>query len=218
MHAYQKQFIEYAIEKDVLCFGSYTLKSGRSSPYFFNAGLFNDGEALCRLGEFYADAIIQSGVKFDVIFGPAYKGIPLVCAVAIALYHRHGYSVPWVFNRKEIKSHGEGGRLVGGDLQGRVLVIDDVITAGTAIRESLTLIDQAGATLAAVCVSIDRQERGSGEVSAIQEIEADYAASVITIARLETIIEYLQNDASRTEILKAIEEYRARYGVNLQRP
>ncbi len=213
MLEYQKNFIDFAIATDVLRFGEFTLKSGRTSPYFFNAGLFNDGESLTRLGEYYADAIVHSGVEYDVLFGPAYKGIPLVCAVAIALYQRHSRSVPWVFNRKEAKTHGEGGNLVGGKLQGRILVIDDVITAGTAIRESLGLINEAGATLAAVCVSIDRQERGSGNRSAIQEIEADYGAQVITIAQLETIIEYLRADSSRTDTLQTIEVYRKEYGV-----
>lgn len=216
---YQRQFIRFAIDTEVLRFGEFTLKSGRISPYFFNAGLFNTGEALARLGEFYADAIMQSELEFDVLYGPAYKGIPLACSVAIALHTKYGVSKPWVFNRKEAKSHGEGGSLVGSELNGRVLVIDDVITAGTAIRESFVIIDEAGASLAGVCVSIDRQERGQGAVSAIQEVETDHQLKVTTIATLATIIEFLQQDASSTAQSQAnlaqILAYRDQYGVNV---
>lgn len=214
MLEYQREFIRFAIDAEVLRFGEFTLKSGRISPYFFNAGLFNDGESLARLGEFYADAIINAGVQFDVLFGPAYKGIPLVSTVAIALHNRHQISKPWAFNRKEVKTHGEGGTLVGAPLEGRVLVIDDVITAGTAIRESLSLIQHNEATLAGVCVSIDRQERGLRPSSAIQEIESDYHVRVITIAQLATLIEYLEADPDMQDTLDAIRHYRAEYGVS----
>lgn len=213
MRDYQQKFLQFAIESDVLGFGEFTLKSGRTSPYFFNAGLFNSGESLARLGEFYADAIVESGVVFDTLFGPAYKGIPLVSTVAIALYNRHGIDKPWVFNRKEAKKHGEGGSLVGASLDGRVLVIDDVITAGTAIRESLSLIDASGATLAGVCVSIDRQERGQAEKSAIQELETEHNLTVITIAQLSTLIDYLKDDPEYAGTLARVEAYRDEYGV-----
>ncbi len=213
MQAYQRDFIQFSIDADVLRFGEFTLKSGRISPYFFNAGLFNTGLRLARLGQYYADAIVASGVEFDVLFGPAYKGIPLVSAVSIALYEKHGINIPWAFNRKEAKSHGEGGTLVGAELQGRVLVIDDVITAGTAIRESLELINESNATLAAVCVSIDRQEKGQFEKSAIQEIEQDHNVQVITIAQLSTVIEFLSEHPEHTDTLSAIERYRSQYGV-----
>ena len=213
MRDYQRDFIQFSIESDVLKFGEFTLKSGRQSPYFFNAGLFNTGARLARLGQFYADAIVSSGIEFDTLFGPAYKGIPLVSAVSIALSEHHGMDKPWVFNRKEAKQHGEGGDLVGADLTGRVLVIDDVITAGTAIRESLELINASDASLAAVCVSIDRQEKGQHERSAIQEIEQDHNVRVVTIAQLATLIEYLKMQPDRADTVAAIEDYRARYGV-----
>lgn len=210
---YQRQFLEFAIESDVLRFGEFTLKSGRLSPWFFNAGLFNDGASLAKLGEYYADAIVQSGLEFDVLFGPAYKGIPLVSAVAVALHNRHQINKPWVFNRKEAKDHGEGGSLVGAELKGRVLVIDDVITAGTAIRESLTLIRAAGAELAGVCVSIDRQERGLNEQSAIQELRQSEQIPVLTIATLDTVITWMTDQPDYTDILANIEHYRDQYGV-----
>lgn len=210
---YQREFIRFAIESDVLRFGEFTLKSGRTSPYFFNAGLFNTGATLARLGEFYADAIVHSGIGFDVLFGPAYKGIPLVSTVAVALYNRHQINAPWVFNRKEAKSHGEGGSLVGASLTGRILVIDDVITAGTAIRESLELIQNSGASLAGVCVSIDRQERGQHQLSAIQEIEADHQVKVITIAQLSTVMDYLGEDPEMSDTLARMNQYRLEYGV-----
>ena len=213
MRDYQRDFIQFSIESDVLKFGEFTLKSGRQSPYFFNAGLFNTGARLARLGQFYADAIVSSGIEFDTLFGPAYKGIPLVSAVSIALSEQHGMDKPWVFNRKEANQHGEGGDLVGADLTGRVLVIDDVITAGTAIRESLELINASDASLAAVCVSIDRQEKGQHERSAIQEIEQDHNVQVVTIAQLATLIEYLKMQPDRADTVAAIEDYRARYGV-----
>ena len=213
MQGYQREFIQFSIESNVLRFGEFTLKSGRKSPYFFNAGLFNTGARLARLGRYYAEAIVASNIEFDVLFGPAYKGIPLVSAVAVALSEQHGIDKPWVFNRKEAKDHGEGGALVGAELKGRVLVIDDVITAGTAIRESLGLITAANAELAAVCVSIDRQERGQQELSAIQEIQRDHNVEVVTIASLSSIIEYLANQSNRNNEVAAIRAYREQYGV-----
>ena len=213
MQGYQREFIQFSIESNVLRFGEFTLKSGRTSPYFFNAGLFNTGARLARLGRYYAEAIVASNIEFDVLFGPAYKGIPLVSAVAVALSEQHGIDKPWVFNRKEAKDHGEGGTLVGAELKGRVLVIDDVITAGTAIRESLGLITAANAELAAVCVSIDRQERGQQELSAIQEIQRDHNVEVVTIASLSSIIEYLANQSNRNNEVAAIKAYREQYGV-----
>lgn len=213
MQGYQREFIQFSIESNVLRFGEFTLKSGRTSPYFFNAGLFNTGARLARLGRYYAEAIVASNIEFDVLFGPAYKGIPLVSAVAVALSEQHGIDKPWVFNRKEAKDHGEGGALVGAELKGRVLVIDDVITAGTAIRESLGLITAANAELAAVCVSIDRQERGQQELSAIQEIQRDHNVEVVTIASLSSIIEYLANQSNRNNEVAAIRAYREQYGV-----
>lgn len=213
MKDFQREFIQFSIETDVLRFGEFTLKSGRKSPYFFNAGLFNTGARLAKLGQYYASAIVSAGIEFDTLFGPAYKGIPLVSSVAIALSEQHGIDKPWVFNRKEAKDHGEGGSLVGAELNGRVLVIDDVITAGTAIRESLNQITAAKASLAAVCVSIDRQEKGQQELSAIQEIQRDHSVKVVTIASLSSIIEYLENESSRPEEVAMIKAYREQYGV-----
>lgn len=213
MQDYQREFIQFSIDADVLRFGEFTLKSGRISPYFFNAGLFNTGQRLARLGQYYAKAIVSADIDFDVLFGPAYKGIPLVSAVSIALHEHHGIDKPWVFNRKEAKTHGEGGSLVGAELQGRVLVIDDVITAGTAIRESLALIAQMDASLAAVCVSIDRQEKGMHEQSAIQEIESDHNVDVVTIATLDTLVEFLAEQPDSADILENIKRYRSDYGV-----
>jgi len=210
---YQHQFIEFAIETGVLRFGDFTLKSGRSSPYFFNAGLFNTGRRLARLGRFYAQAIVDSGTRFDVLFGPAYKGIPLAAAAGIALADHHERDVPWCFNRKEAKNHGEGGNLVGAGLNGRVLIIDDVITAGTAIRESVEIIQAAGATPAGVIIALDRQERGQDERSAIQEVEDSLGITVISIVRLEHLIGYLQESADRTGEVEKVLAYRARYGV-----
>lgn len=213
MHDFQRDFLSFAIKTNVLRFGEFTLKSGRVSPWFFNAGLFNDGAALARLGEFYADAIVASGLEFDVLFGPAYKGIPLVSTVSIALYNRHGINKPWVFNRKEAKDHGEGGSLVGAELKGRVLVIDDVITAGTAIRESFAIIQHAGATLTGVSVSVDRQERGLNDTSAIQEIESTHGIPVLSIANLDTVIDYLAQQPDSASTLDSIRRYRDSYGV-----
>lgn len=213
MQQYQREFIDFAIASDVLRFGEFTLKSGRISPYFFNAGLFNTGGALARLGRFYADAIINAGVQFDVLFGPAYKGIPLASATAVALADHHGRDVPYAFNRKEAKAHGEGGNIVGAPLEGRVLIIDDVITAGTAVRESMEIISASGAEPAGVVIALDRQERGTGELSAIQEVEQQYGIPVVSIASLASLLEYLGNHPEQSDYLEAMKAYRARYGV-----
>lgn len=213
MQDYKREFIEFALASDVLRFGQFTLKSGRVSPYFFNAGLFNTGAKLAQLGRFYAAAIQASGVAFDVMFGPAYKGIPLASAAAIALADRHGRDVPYSFNRKEAKDHGEGGSIVGSPLEGRILIIDDVITAGTAIGESMALIDAAGAEAAGVVIALDRQERGKGERSAIQEVEANYGIPVISIVTLADLIEFLKTSPGFEENLEAIRAYREEYGV-----
>jgi orotate phosphoribosyltransferase len=213
MKDYQKAFLEFAIDQDVLRFGEFTLKSGRVSPYFFNAGLFNTGGALSRLGRYYAQAIVDSGIEFDVLFGPAYKGIPLAAATAVALYDHHGMDVPYAFNRKEAKEHGEGGNIVGAALEGRILVIDDVITAGTAIRESVDIINANNAELCGVVISLNRQERGKGEISAIQEVEQNYGIQVASIVALEDLVTYLGEQSGQDEALKAIEAYRAEYGV-----
>ena len=206
------QFIAFAIKKDVLRFGEFKTKAGRLSPYFFNAGLFNDGESLMKLGEFYAAAILKSGVQFDMLFGPAYKGITLAASIAIALA-RQGHNLPYAYNRKEAKDHGEGGTIVGAPLKGRVLIVDDVISAGTSVRESVQMIKAAGATPAGVTIAIDRQERGLGELSAVQEVERDNAMPVIKIASLADLITYL-NDAPELASYKvAVEAYRKEYGV-----
>ncbi|GLT20404.1 orotate phosphoribosyltransferase [Vibrio zhanjiangensis] len=213
MKAYQREFIEFALEKQVLKFGEFTLKSGRKSPYFFNAGLFNTGRDLARLGRFYAAALADSGIEFDVLFGPAYKGIPIATTTAVALADHHHIDTPYCFNRKEAKAHGEGGNLVGSDLQGRIMLVDDVITAGTAIRESMTLIQSNGAQLAGVLVAIDRQEKGKGELSAIQEVERDFGCAVISIVSLGDLISYLEEQGDATEHLAAVKAYRAEYGI-----
>jgi orotate phosphoribosyltransferase len=210
---YQYEFIEFAIEAGVLSFGDFTLKSGRVSPYFFNSGLFNTGRQLARLGRFYAQAIVDSGIRFDVLFGPAYKGIPLAAAAGIALADHHDRNVPWCFNRKEAKDHGEGGNLVGAGLTGGVLIIDDVITAGTAIRESVDIIQAAGATPAGVVIALDRQERGRDARSAIQEVEETLGVRVISIVKLEHLAQYLQDRTDRAEEIEKILAYRAQYGV-----
>jgi orotate phosphoribosyltransferase len=195
-----------------LRFGSFTLKSGRTSPYFFNAGLFNSGMALAELGRFYAEAIRDSKLEFDVLFGPAYKGIPLAAATAVQLADDFHIDKPWCFNRKEAKDHGEGGSLVGAPLTGNVLIIDDVITAGTAIREVMSVIKHAQAQAAGVIVALDRQERGQGALSAIQEVERDFSIPVLSIVKLEHIVEYLQ-EQGETEQIKQIEQYRADFGI-----
>ncbi len=213
MEAYKTQFIEFALARGALKFGDFTLKSGRQSPYFFNAGTFNSGAALAALGRYYADAIVASGLKFDMLFGPAYKGIPLVAAVAVALAEHHGLDLPWAFNRKEAKDHGEGGWLVGAPLQGKVLVIDDVITAGTAIREVAALFEKTEASMAAVLVALDRQEKGQGALSAIQEVEQVLGVPVRSIVGLSDIIQYLGNQPSQEQQLARMQQYRSQYGI-----
>ncbi len=213
MQAYQRDFIRFAIERGVLRFGAFTLKSGRVSPYFFNAGLFNSGLALAQLGRFYAAAVVESGIAFDVLFGPAYKGIPLAAATAVALAEQHQLDMPWCFNRKEAKAHGEGGSLVGAPLQGRVLIVDDVITAGTAIREVMQIIQSQNAQAAGVLIALNREERGQGELSAIQEVERDFAMPVVSIVSLTQVLEYLADDAELKQHLPAVEAYRAQYGI-----
>src|SRR5690554_4703483 len=213
MKQYQKEFIEFAIERGVLKSGEFTLKSGRTSPYFFNAGLFNQGSDLARLGRFYAAALQDSGVAYDLLFGPAYKGIPIATAAAIALYDTYQKDVPYCFNRKEKKDHGEGGNLVGSPLQGRVMLVDDVITAGTAIRESMEIVQANGAELAGVLIALDRQEKGKGELSAIQEVERDYNAKVIAIITLADLIEYLSEQPGQEAMLEQVRTYRESYGI-----
>ena len=213
MQDYQREFMEFAIEQNVLRFGEFTLKSGRVSPYFFNAGLFNDGVALAKLGRFYAAAIEQSGVEFDVLLGPAYKGIPLAATTAVALADHHARNVPYVFNRKEKKTHGEGGSLVGAELTGGVMIIDDVITAGTAIREVMEIIDENGAKPAGVVIALNRMEKGKGELSAIQEVERDYKMPVVSIVSLADLIAYLEEKGDMATELAAIKQYRDSYGI-----
>ncbi|MCW8889712.1 MAG: orotate phosphoribosyltransferase [Sedimenticola sp.] len=213
MQNYQKDFLDFALDVGVLKFGQFTLKSGRVSPYFFNAGLFNSGSSLARLGKFYAQAIVDSGIAFDVLYGPAYKGIPLAAVTAAALYDHHGIDIPYAFNRKEAKAHGEGGTIVGHPLEGRIMIIDDVITAGTAIRESMDIIEGQGAKPAGVVIALDRQERGKGEHSAIQEVERDYNMPVAAIVRLEHLVAYLAGKTDAEASLKLIQAYRDQYGV-----
>jgi len=212
MQTYQKEFIEFAIAGKVLCFGDYVLKSGRKSPYFFNTGLFNDGASLARLGQFYASAIMASGITFDMLFGPAYKGIPLASSVAIALAGSCGRNVPFCFNRKEIKDHGEGGALFGAKLEGRVLIVDDVISAGTSVNHSVRIIREEGASAAGVAVAMDRQERGTGRLTAVQEVEQCHGIRVISIATLDHVIEYLEQRPGMATNLEKIREYRRLYG------
>lgn len=214
MKDYQREFIEFALSKGVLKFGEFTLKSGRTSPYFFNAGLFNSGADLARLGRYYAAALQDSGIEFDVLFGPAYKGIPIASATAISLFEHHQKDVPYCFNRKEKKDHGEGGNLVGADLKGRIMLVDDVITAGTAIRESMDIVEANGASLAGVLIALDRQEKGKGELSAIQEVERDYKAKVIAIVTLGDLITYLSEQPGQDENLANVSAYREQYGIS----
>jgi len=213
MQSHQKQFIELAIARQALNFGDFTLKSGRNSPYFFNAGLFSTGAALAELGRCYASAIVESGVQFDMLFGPAYKGIPLAAATAVALSSHHQLDVPYAYNRKEAKDHGEGGTIVGAELTGKILIIDDVITAGTAVREVITIIEDNGAEAAGVVIGLNRQERGNGELSAIQEVERDYKVRVISIVDLSQIVDYLSDQEDQIENVAKIEAYRKQYGV-----
>ena len=212
MSDYRTEFLKFALASQVLRFGEFKTKAGRISPYFFNAGLFNDGDKLRRLGEFYAKAIVDSGIAFDVLFGPAYKGIPLVASIAIALAGM-GRNVPFAFNRKEAKDHGEGGTIVGAALVGRVLIVDDVISAGTSVRESVELIEAAGAEPAGVVIALDRMERGSGQVSAVQEVTDRYGLAVIAVATLNDLLELLKHDTSRTQEMEHVAAYRAEYGI-----
>lgn len=214
MQDYQSAFLEFAIARQALLFGNFTLKSGRESPYFFNSGRFDDGEAMAALGTYYAAAIHQASVDFDMLYGPAYKGIPLAVATAIALHARHGISVPWAFNRKEAKDHGEGGMIVGRALAGRVLIIDDVISAGTSVRESLEIIRGAGAQPAGVAISLDRQERGLGPRSAIEEIEQTHGIPVIRIASLSDLVTWLGQSPERAADLARVDAYRRRHGID----
>lgn len=210
---YQQEFIEFAIQKNVLKLGEFTLKSGRQSPYFFNAGLFDDGLSLSKLGQFYAQTINDSGIDFDVLFGPAYKGIPLGAATAVQLSSLFQSNRPFAFNRKEAKTHGEGGTIVGAALHGKVMIIDDVITAGTAIREVIQIIKASGAEPAGVIIALDRQEKGQGELSAIQEVERDFQIPVLSIVNLEQILDFISNDASLAEHADRVAAYRDRYGI-----
>jgi orotate phosphoribosyltransferase len=212
MSDYKTGFLTFAIASNVLCFGEYKTKAGRLSPYFFNAGLFNDGDKLRRLGEFYAKAILDSGIAFDVVFGPAYKGIPLAASIVIALAGM-GRNVPFAFNRKEAKDHGEGGTVVGAALTGRVLIVDDVISAGTSVRESVELIRAHGAEAAGVVIALDRMERGSGQSSAVQEVRERYGIPVVAVATLDNLLEFLERDSSRVQELQNVARYRADYGV-----
>jgi orotate phosphoribosyltransferase len=210
---YQREFLRFALDTGVLRFGQFTLKSGRKSPYFFNAGLFNTGKSLARLGRFFARAIVDSDVAFDLIYGPAYKGIPLAAATSIALADHHGRDVPYAFNRKETKDHGEGGNIVGSPLAGRVLIIDDVITAGTSVRESVEIIERHDAQAAAVVIALDRQERGQEERSAVEEVRERYGMPVLSIASLTDLIAYLEERPDSRGSLRAVRDYRTRYGV-----
>lgn len=213
MEQYQNDFVDFMLEIGALKFGEFTLKSGRVSPYFFNAGQFNQGNHLSQLGQFYAQAIEASGIKFDVLFGPAYKGIPLAAATAIALNDSFNRSVPYSFNRKEAKDHGEGGNIVGHPLEGDILIIDDVITAGTAIREAKDIIDANGAKTKGVVVALDRQEKGKGELSAIQEVEQNFGIAVVSIINLSHIVDYLKANNDKN-IISRIESYRSQYGIS----
>ena len=211
--SFKDDFLAFAINRQVLLFGEFKTKAGRLSPYFFNAGLFNDGEALKRLGEFYAKAILDSGVAFDGLFGPAYKGIPLAASVAIALAAQ-GVNVPFTYNRKEAKDHGEGGNLVGAALTGRILIVDDVISAGTSVRESVDLIRAAGAVPCGVTIALDRMERGTDTLSAVQEVERDAGLPVVAIANLRDLLAYLDTQPGYADTRAAVQRYRAEYGVD----
>ena len=214
MQKYQYDFIQLAIKHQALCFGEFTLKSGRTSPYFFNAGRFQTGSALAELGRYYAAAIKSANIDFDIVFGPAYKGIPLAAATAIALSDTYQQDLPYCYNRKEAKDHGEGGTLVGAPLQGKVLIVDDVITAGTAIREVMSIIKSAGAQPAAVLIGLNRQEKGQGDISAIQEVEKTFGIPVVSIINLNHIIDYLESQPDQADMVAKIRTYRSTYGVD----
>ena len=211
--SYQTEFIEYALQAGILSFGEYRLKSGRISPYFFDAGAFDTGERLSRLGHFYAEALVDSGLSCDALFGPAYKGIPLASITAVALYERFGINIPYAFNRKELKNHGEGGLIVGADITSEVVIIDDVITAGTAVRETITTLSKAGISVSGILVGIDRQEKGRQNLSAIQEVQVEFGLDVKSIIQLDSIVEYLEKTCCDRKTLQLIRDYRARYGI-----
>jgi|TARA_B110000211_G_scaffold103448_2_gene120360 orotate phosphoribosyltransferase len=213
MKDYQREFIEFALAKQVLRFGEFTLKSGRTSPYFFNAGLFNTGRDLARLGRFYAAALQDSKIEYNLLFGPAYKGIPIATTTAVALADSYDIDMPYCFNRKEAKKHGEGGSLVGSALEGKVMLVDDVITAGTAIRESMEIIQAHGAELSGVLIALDRQEKGQAELSAIQEVERDFNTKVISIVTLADVISYLEEQPDMVDSLVSIRKYREDFGI-----
>jgi len=213
MQAYKKEFIDLSLELGVLRFGKFTLKSGRVSPYFFNAGLFNTGYAAARLGRYYAAAIAESGIKFDMLFGPAYKGIPLAVLSAASLAEHQDIDVPFAFNRKEAKAHGEGGNIIGAPLEGRVLIVDDVITAGTAVREACQIISSGGADVAGLAISLDRQERGQGALSAVQELKQSLGIPVASIIRLNDLIDSLEESSEYEEFLDPVVAYRKKYGI-----
>ncbi len=213
MKQFSKEFLDLSIDLGILKFGEFKLKSGRLSPYFFNAGLFNTGEALAKLGKYYAQAIVDSGVEFDMLYGPAYKGITLAAATVIALANDHGLNIPYAYNRKEAKDHGEGGVIVGAAISGKALIIDDVISAGTSVRESVEIIKENGGEVAGVVIALDRQERGESDSSAVQEVERSYATKVISIAKLEQLVDYLGDADFSEEIISAVKSYREQYAV-----
>jgi orotate phosphoribosyltransferase len=213
MRDYQKEFLDFAIETGVLRFGEFTLKSGRISPYFFNSGLFNTGRSLAKLGRFYAAGMQDAGLKYDVLFGPAYKGIPLVASIGIALADHYDQDVPYAFNRKEAKDHGEGGTIVGSELKGKVLIVDDVISAGTSVRESVDLIKASGAEPAGVMIALNRQEKGTGDKSAIQEVEESLGIPVASIVKLDDLLTYIKGQPQLANYLDAVSSYRDRYGA-----
>jgi orotate phosphoribosyltransferase len=213
MKDYQRKFLEFALARQVLRFGEFTLKSGRKSPYFFNAGLFNNGASLAAIGRSYARAVVDSGIEFDMLFGPAYKGIPLATVTAAALAEHHGRDLPYCFNRKEAKDHGEGGNLVGAPLKGRVLIVDDVITAGTAVREAVSIIRTAGATPVGLVIALDRQERGQGTQSAVKEVEQEHKMQVAAIVRLTELRDWVASQPELKASLAAIDAYRQQYGA-----
>ena len=213
MPSYPREFLEFALNRQVLRFGEFTLKSGRVSPYFFNAGLFNSGQSLARLGRYYADAIMACGLSWDMLYGPAYKGIPLAASIAIALHDHHDRDMPYAFNRKEAKDHGEGGTIVGAPIRGRVLIVDDVISAGISVRESIDLINAQGGTPVGVAIALDRQERGAGALSAVQEVENHHGLRVIHIAGMTDLIRFLEERPNGEADLERLRAYRAEYGV-----